>query len=134
MTHILTLFVLLLTPSSNGYQLEIKVENIKSQQGIIKVCIFDNEADFFGKALKCIEVRPGTSSHVTVRFKDLPPGTYAAVAYHDINENGRLDRNFLGIPSEPYAFSNNPSTMFGPPSFSKAAFKLDRSVAIQIRL
>ncbi|TVQ88654.1 MAG: DUF2141 domain-containing protein [Bacteroidetes bacterium] len=134
MTQILIILVLLLSISSNSYQLEVKVENIKSQQGIVKVCIFDNEKDFFGKALKCIEVRPGANNNVTVRFKDLPPGTYAVVAYHDINENGRLDRNFLGIPSEPYAFSNNPSTLFGPPSFSRAAFELKRSVTIRIKL
>jgi len=36
----------------------------------------------------------------------------------------KLDTNFLGIPKEPYGFSNNPSTLFGPPSFKKASFVL----------
>ncbi len=132
--HILLWFFLTQSTPSNNYQLDVKVDNVKSQQGIIKVCIFHNEEDFFGRGLKCIEERPGANNNTIVRFNDLPLGTYAVVVYHDINENGRLDRNFLGIPSEPYGFSNNPSTLFGPPSFQKAAFYLSKNHTIQIKL
>ena len=93
MTKILILLVLILTQpiSSNGYQLGVKVENVKSQQGILKVCIFDNEEDFFGRAIKCIEVRPIGNTEISVRFENLPAGTYAVVAYHNVNHNGKLE-------------------------------------------
>jgi uncharacterized protein (DUF2141 family) len=60
-----------------------------------------------------------------VHFKDLPPGEYAAVAFQDVNGNGKLDKNFLGIPREPYGFSNSARGSAGPPKFSAAAVTLN---------
>lgn len=136
MTQILILLMVLLPEpvTSIDFHLEVKVENLKSQRGIVKVCIFANEEDFFGRALRCIEVKPGMNNQVNARIENLPPGTYAVVAYHDLNQNNKLDVNFMGIPSEPYGFSNNPSTLFGPPSFSKASFELNSPLTIQIKL
>ena len=36
---------------------------------------------------------------------ELEPGEYGAVVYQDKNANFALDKNLLGIPKEPYAFS-----------------------------
>ncbi len=58
-------------------------------------------------------------------FEDVPPGRYAASAYHDENDNGKLDRNFLGLPSEDFAFSEGARAGLGPPSFADAAFVHD---------
>jgi uncharacterized protein (DUF2141 family) len=33
-------------------------------------------------------------------FEDIPPGTYALAVVHDENMNGKLDTNWLGIPTE----------------------------------
>ncbi|HUP81970.1 MAG TPA: DUF2141 domain-containing protein [Pirellula sp.] len=45
----------------------------------------------------------------------------AVSAYHDENENSRLDKNAFGIPTEPYGFSKNPKRGYGPPTFSETA-------------
>jgi uncharacterized protein (DUF2141 family) len=58
-------------------------------------------------------------------FEDIPPGTYAIVVVHDENMNGKLDTNWLGIPTEGYGFSNNSKIVFKAPSFSEASFKYD---------
>jgi len=42
--------------------------------------------------------------------------------FHDLDGTGKLAKNFLGIPTEPYAFSNNASGNMGPPAFNAAAF------------
>lgn len=42
-------------------------------------------------------------------------------AYHDENENSKLDKNSLGIPTELYGFSQNPKRGFGPPKFKETA-------------
>ena len=44
---------------------------------------------------------------------------------HDENMNGKLDTNWLGIPTEGYGFSNNASVLLGTPSFSAASFLYD---------
>jgi uncharacterized protein (DUF2141 family) len=50
------------------------------------------------------------------------PGRYAIAAFHDENSNGRMDRNFLGIPTEGTAASNDATGRLGPPHFNDAAF------------
>jgi outer membrane protein len=69
------------------------------------------------------------------RIPDLASGEYALVVYHDENGNGRLDKNFIGIPSEPIGFSNRYWPQ-GPPAFINAAFKLeaDETKSIDVKL
>ena len=55
-------------------------------------------------------------------FENIAPGTYALAIVHDENMNGKLDTNWLGIPTEGYAFSNDAKALLGPPSFSAASF------------
>jgi uncharacterized protein (DUF2141 family) len=67
--------------------------------------------------------------------KGLPPGSYALAAYHDRNNNGKLDSNRLGMPLEPYAFSNNARGILGPPSFGDARFQIvGPQTQIEVRL
>jgi len=58
-------------------------------------------------------------SQATVSLQ-APPGKYAVVAVHDENQNRKLDRNFLGIPTEGFGFANNPTVFLAAPSFKKA--------------
>ena len=58
-------------------------------------------------------------------FEDIPPGTYAMAVVHDENMNGKLDTNWLGLPTEGYGFSNNAKAVFSAPSFSDASFTYD---------
>lgn len=50
----------------------------------------------------------------------------AITAYQDRNDNGQLDKNLLGIPTEVYGFSNEAKRGFGPPTFAQAAVSLKR--------
>lgn len=58
-------------------------------------------------------------------FEDIPPGTYAMAVVHDENMNGKLDTNWLGIPTEGYGFSNNAKAVLSAPPFSDASFPYD---------
>jgi uncharacterized protein (DUF2141 family) len=57
----------------------------------------------------------------------LPPGRYAIVAFHDANDNGQLDTNILGIPTEGYAFSRDARGFMSAPTFDSAALELPES-------
>lgn len=61
----------------------------------------------------------------TCRFIGVPPGSYAIMAFHDLNDNGKLDTNWMGIPREGVVASNNAKGRMGPPSFKDASFKLE---------
>ncbi len=45
-----------------------------------------------------------------------------------------MDRNFLGIPKEGYAFSNNVFGTFGPPKFEKAKFEVKEDIQLEIKM
>ena len=76
---------------------------------------FPGKGEVFAGAV--VKVTDNTLSYT---FKDIPFGIYAVAIYHDINSNGKLDRNSLGIPTEGYAFSNNRFGIFGrPPGFEQ---------------
>lgn len=69
----------------------------------------------------------------TFKFEGLAHGEYAFSLFHDENNNEKLDTNVFGIPKESYAFSNNASGSFGPPSFSKAKFSI-KSESTQMKI
>ena len=79
-------------------------------------------AEAYGKEQGCILQRVPVTDHQVVVSIDLPPGEYAIKAFQDLNGNGKLDTNWIGIPSEPYGFSNDVMGVMGPPSFSQAGF------------
>jgi len=70
---------------------------------------------------RSVSIQDGSATCV---FEDVPFGSYAVQAYQDRNGNGKLDRNFIGIPSEPYGFSRGARSWTGPPKFKDAAFTL----------
>lgn len=70
-------------------------------------------------------------------FPDLPAGTYAVKVFLDMNGNGVLDKNELGIPQEPVGFSNDAMGRMGPASFKEASFAfsgVDTAVAFTLRV
>jgi uncharacterized protein (DUF2141 family) len=75
------------------------------------------DPDRFG----AVALRANAAMKSAVVFSNLEPGRYAAIAFHDENNNGKLDENFLGVPTEPYGFSNNVQGFLGPPRFGAAA-------------
>src|SRR5262245_49789263 len=48
----------------------------------------------------------------TRRINDVPYGDYGVAVFHDENSNGKMDKYVLGIPLEPYGFSNNVRVTF----------------------
>ena len=58
----------------------------------------------------------------------LQEGKYSFRLFHDENNNGKLDTNWIGIPTEGYGFSNNAKSSFGPPAFKKTIFDLKGKV------
>ncbi len=49
------------------------------------------------------------------------PGSYAVALFHDVDDDGVLDRGAFGIPTEGYGFSRNVGGGLSAPSFRDAA-------------
>ena len=105
-------------------ELAIEVRGIRSGDGRLFVAIHGSETSAsFPAADGAVAGLNQRASAGTLRFmlRDLPPGRYAVSAFHDENDNGELDVNLVGIPSEGYGFANDPGAAFGPPDFEAAA-------------
>lgn len=111
----------------------IVVENIKSIKGNLLICLTDNKADFLENCQYEAKVKVSATTEITL-FEGLTHGSYAVSIFHDKNEDGKLSTNFVGIPKEPYGFSNNPFAMFGPPSFNKCLVEVNQDSSITIKL
>lgn len=98
--------------------IEMSVEVI---EGDILLVLFDSEEGYKSGDAIARAAKPAATT-VTFTAEGLKPGQYAVKAFHDINGNGDLDTNLVGIPSEPYAFSNNAAGNFGPAKWADAAF------------
>ena len=68
---------------------------------------------------------------MTIAFADLEPGAYGIKMYHDINDDGDMNANPFGMPTEPYAFSNNAKGRFGPAKWADASFTVSSDGATQ---
>jgi len=64
----------------------------------------------------------------------LAPGVYAVSAIHDENDNRKLDKSFIGMPTEGVAFSNNAKIAFGPPKFEKVRFHVEGETTQTMRM
>jgi uncharacterized protein (DUF2141 family) len=119
----LLLFINTLFAQEPSYQLIVKVQGIESQEGQVFVALFDNEQNFLGKSLLGSS-KPIDGNTLTFTFSEMKEGIYAISIFHDVNGNKKLDANFMGIPNEPYGFSNNAKGMFGPPKFEDCKFEV----------
>jgi len=110
----------------DGVIIGLTVGNVQTETGFITVDVHgSNPADFLKKGKKLDRIRvPARKPKTTVCIAVQAPGAYALTVYHDQDGNRKFNKNFLGIPVEPYGVSNNPKILVGPPSFEEATFNV----------
>lgn len=116
--------------------LNVEISDINDPKGLMSIGLYSNKKGFpdKGKEYKGKDVEV-TGKTIVYTFKDVPFGTYAIAIFHDTNSNGKLDKNFLRIPKEGYAFSNNVFGALGlPPSFKDALFKFAGNKTVKIKI
>lgn len=105
-------------------QLTLTIEGVESLQGKVMIALFNSEVGYNGDDLyEAAQVR-AYGHQLEYQFSHLEPGQYALKIFHDVDEDGALDTNLMGIPSEPVAFSNNAPMRFGPASWADAHFEI----------
>ncbi len=104
--------------------LVIKISPVEKAAGKMMVAIYDSK-DSFRKSTAQASAMPATTGKMQFTFANLTAGDYAVLVYHDINDNGDLDTNMLGLPKEPWGASLEGKVLFGAPSWRKTQFTLD---------
>jgi uncharacterized protein (DUF2141 family) len=122
--------------SFNG-KLSIRIDGIKAQRGQICLTVFSGSRGFPDNSKRALlsQCAKVAETPQTVTFPNLKAGNYAVAVIHDVNGDGALNRNPLGIPTEGFGFSNNPVIRIGPPKFGDSAvFIAGPNTNIQIKL
>lgn len=102
--------------------------------GAVMIALYDSEDAYEGGApsrVARIDIEKGERSTV---FEGLASGSYGIKAFHDVNNNGKMDTNPFGMPVEPYAFSNNAVGNMGPAKWDRAHFTIEGDVQHSLSL
>lgn len=128
MKTLIKLFVFILSTSFLNAQevsnasITVTINNVPSNKGKVIMALHTADTFMKGGGIQNSEsiIKDGK---VIVTFENVAPGTYAVIALHDLNENGRMDFQENGMPMEDFGTSNN-TMSFGPPQFSESKFEM----------
>jgi uncharacterized protein (DUF2141 family) len=131
-----TAFAVFTHSAAQAADLTVIVNNVQQDAGQIMLGLF-NSPEGFPKTITQGTLAPAkersATGQVRLVFKGLAAGQYAATAFHDLDSNGKLNANLMGLPTEPYCFSNNARGNFGPPAFKDAVITLgEQDLTIEI--
>jgi uncharacterized protein (DUF2141 family) len=108
--------------------LRVVATNVADDRGSVIVWVYDNKdawlSDEGWRTRKVVRVAGARQDGTVAVEIALPPGEYGFTVFHDVNDDGKVERNFIGLPKEPAGLSNNLRPKFGPPRWAKAKFAL----------
>ena len=112
----------------------IELSGLETAEGNLFIAVYDSKKTWLGEdtvTQKKVVITESREDGLVKTELQLPPGEYALSIFHDTNDNGELDANFIGIPKEPVALSNNARPKFGPPKYKDAVFELGAEPVLQ---
>jgi len=121
--------------AAGAADLVVTVKGVPDDRGYILSAIFNSEKSFLKRPEAFASFRiKASKGDIGYSVRNLPPGKYAVAAFHDANDDGKLDTDPSGQPTEVYGFSTEGHTS-GPARFEDAAFEVgDRTKAVSVEL
>jgi uncharacterized protein (DUF2141 family) len=119
--------------SENKVDLTLEFEATEYDTGSILFALFNSEDSHMETNYKEVSsILKDSKAKIVV--ENIPEGFYSFSYFHDVNGNGELDKNMLGIPKEPYGFSNGQEGNFGPPNFQESKIEIKSDTIIQLKI
>ena len=113
-------------------KLTVQITNVTSEEGQIILAIY-NSSENYDKRIAFQEVKLKPELDTVIFETNLPDGEYLVMLVHDINNNGKLDTSFIGMPKEPVGLSNYDGKGI-PGKFKKHKFSVNENTEIIIPL
>ena len=113
---------------------QLQIAGLQDSVGNVYVAVYDSDDNWLGDTTvleQKIVIAEALEGELVLSELQLPQGNYAFSIFYDVNNNGKLDTNFIGIPKEPVAISNNARPSFGPPKYKDAVFLLGEEPVVQ---
>lgn len=121
-----------------GVDVFIELTGLAGLEGNVYFAVYDSKDSWLGDETvheHNVSIVESLDGEIVKTHFTIAPGDYAISIYYDENGNGELDTNFIGIPKEPVAISNNARPRFGPPKYKDAVFTVaDEPVTQQITI
>lgn len=111
--------------------LDVTITGMETHSGSVRIALFQGEDAYENGPPLSGENIDVTSDTVSISFADLAPGSYGIKMFHDVDGDGAMSTNPFGMPTEPYAFSNNAKGRFGPAKWADASFDVGSDGATQ---
>ncbi len=127
-----TIFFSVRALCAQSYRLTLDVVGMKEKKGNLLISVYDSAEDYLKKPVKTFTTPVDALTKRVVI--DLETGTYAVVIYQDLNSNGKVDRNFFRLPTEPCGFSRDARPKMGPPRYKPASFTLNEDTEMRIKI
>ncbi len=128
LNFIIGCIVTLSLQGQSDFQLTISFSGITSDQGKMMIKVQDKTEKDVAKLVLPISSGKASTSII------LKKGKYGVSAFHDENENEKIDLSFIGVPTEVYGFSNNARGTFGKPPYDETLIDLTSNKSITIKL
>ncbi|MEF3367694.1 DUF2141 domain-containing protein [Methylocystis sp. 9N] len=133
---LLTLGFAATASAQSANKISVNVAGLRDDNGVARCGLYNSAATFrqpgaqYKGAISKI-----SGGQATCVFAGVPAGEYAVALFHAEHDETEIVTGLFGKPEEGYGFSNNPSTTFGPPAFSAAAFNYAggaKSLTVQV--
>jgi outer membrane protein len=120
---LMTIFFMAWSISAQAAELRVRLVN-PPPAGMVSFLLFDS-ANSFGDLRNPVKaLKLPLDGRDVYHIENISAGEYALLIHYDENSNGKIDKNFIGIPREPIGFSNRYHPK-GPPRYSRAAFLIE---------
>jgi uncharacterized protein (DUF2141 family) len=104
--------------------LVVRIDNVVPE-GMVRLGLYTKAAYPDDKAMPVASADvSAVGGETLVTLQNVPVGTYAIEVYQDLNNNGKMDSTFLGLPKEPYGFSRDARPRLSKPDFSRVKFEV----------
>jgi len=120
--------------SALAAEVDLQIHSSGPPGGSYYIAVHQYAAGFPGKGASTQLRVPVAANQQSVRLPVLADGRYAIAVFQDLDGDGELGSNLIGMPIEPYGFSRDARGKFGPPDFDDAALSLSGKQRLNIRL
>ena len=114
--------------------LMVEISGLKDASGNVYIAVYDSDSTWLSDEMvlnQKVDIADALDGDLVRTELLLPLGDYALSVFYDQDGDGELKTNFIGMPKEPIALSNNAVAKFGPPKYSDAVFSLGAQPIIQ---
>ncbi len=91
----------------------VEVQNVHPGEGMLMVAAYGDAESYSKVPLVALQMRAGDAT-MAFPLCGVAGSNVALKVFQDLNGNGKLDTNVIGLPSEPWGASGTPPAMSAP--------------------